>query len=503
MRKIRNTIIQLYVLFVMMILPVLVHDSYRDIRNFKVQVFWMVFKVALPVLAVLLVVDLIMHIRDDGLSETLSKIKEKITPLDFSVLAFFFIVLCSCLTSRYGKHAFTGDLTFKVGGYLLMALAVMFVITSQCLDSDMKISYFWAPIVLFLEATAILNSLDIDPLHMQIPGMTLSQHVYFISTIGHIDYLSEYFCLFIPFYATLLIKADKKQDQILFGTITFLGYLISLLIRANGMILGNGVGFFMLGLYCLKKKGYLTRYLMQFYLLAIAGVLTDLINRLYIIPAKQLELDAAPTLFLKYKLYIVIAVVVLVLTLLLKKVKDEDKLITVLSKVKTVLLALFVVGVVGFVSFAVYCTFANKQPAIFNNRINIWRGCVESFKHMSVREKLIGVGPNCVSDMLNHYAVYQGVLRTTAHNEFLEYFLSIGILGVTSYVCVFVFTLKAALKGGNFAYVAGLAAYIGISFVIGPSFLNTVTLWTYLALAILSTKTLSVPQEMPSSEVKN
>ena len=221
MRKIRNTIIQLYVLFVMMILPVLVHDSYRDIRNFKVQVFWMVFKVALPVLAVLLVVDLIMHIRDDGLSETLSKIKEKITPLDFSVLAFFFIVLCSCLTSRYGKHAFTGDLTFKVGGYLLMALAVMFVITSQCLDSDMKISYFWAPIVLFLEATAILNSLDIDPLHMQIPGMTLSQHVYFISTIGHIDYLSEYFCLFIPFYATLLIKADKKQDQILFGTRTF------------------------------------------------------------------------------------------------------------------------------------------------------------------------------------------------------------------------------------------------------------------------------------------
>lgn len=503
MRKVRNSIIQFYVLFVMMILPVLVHDSYRDIRDFKVKVFWIVFKIILPILAVLFIVELIKHIRNEGFKEVLIKIKEKITPLDLSVLAFFFIVLCSCLTSRYGKHAFTGDLTFKVGGYLLMAMCVMYVITTKCLKNDMKIHYFWAPIVIFLEATAILNSLDIDVLHMQLPGMTLSQKVYFISTIGHIDYLSEYFCLFIPFYATLLMKSEKKVDQILFSLITFLGYVISLLIRANGMILGNIVGFFILGLYCLRKKDAIMRYLQQYYLLAIAGLVTDVINRFYIIPAKELELDFASLFFTSHKLYIALAVIVLILTLLLKKVTNEDKLLNIFAKLKTVLLGLFIVGGVGMFCFAVFCVITNKQYAVFNNRINIWRGCMESFKHMSIREKLIGVGPNCVSDMLDHYAVYQGVSRTTAHNELLEYFISTGILGAISYASIFIFTLKALLKNGEFAYVAGLAGYIGISIVVGPSFLNTVTLWTYLALAMLSTKTLSVPQEMPSSEVRN
>jgi hypothetical protein len=407
----------------MMILPVLVHDSYRDIRDFKVQVFWMVFKVLMPVLAAVLLVTLIMAIKEQGLKKTGENIKKQITLLDLSVMAFFVIVLISSLTSRYGAHAFTGDLTFKVGGFLLMALCVMYLITAKFLKNDMKIEYFWAPIVLFLEVTAILNSLDIDPLHMQLAGMTLSQKVYFISTIGHIDYLSEYFCLFIPFYATLLVRSKKKSDTILFGIITGLGYLISLVIRANGMILGNIFGLFILGLYCLKKKAYLERYLMQFYLLAIAGLLTDLVNHFYIIPAKELSLETAPTLFTTYKLYVILAIVVMVMRLLLKKVSDEEGLLKVLSKLKTVLLGCFIVLVAGVIGFAVYATLANKQYPVFNNRINIWCGCIESFKHMSLRERLVGVGPNCVSDMLDRYAVYQGVSRTTAHNELLEYFL--------------------------------------------------------------------------------
>ncbi|WP_162300205.1 O-antigen ligase family protein [Intestinibaculum porci] len=404
--------------------------------------------------------------------------------MDYALLGFGVVVLISSLTSRFGMHAFTGDLTFKVGGFLLLAVIFMYFMISK-IEAPLPIHYIWAAPVLFLEITAILNSLTIDPLHMALPQMTLSDRVYFISTIGHIDYLSEYFCLFIPFFVAMLIRSDKKKDQILYGIIVFLGYLSSLLVRANGMILGCVFGLFVIGIYCLSHSKYMKVYLLQYFLFVFAALITDLINHLYIIPYKQLELDALSS-HLSNKLYLVIAVILGILLVIEHKASD-DTLKKVYKVMQKVILTLFVIALCGWLIFSIYCVVNNLQLPIFNNRINIWRGSFISFQHMSIREKFFGVGPNCVSAMLDKYAVYQGVSRTTAHNELLEYFLSTGILGFVTYLSFWVLLIRSLIKNSYkpyaLAYLAGLVGYAGISLVVGPSFLNTVTLFTLLALA--------------------
>ena len=258
MKTIKKYVIQCYIIFTLVILPVIYHNSYIDIRNFKVAVFWRVFAIVGIILGVCIVYDLMTMLRDEGLDGLKNTFKDNMKPMDYALFGFGVVVLISSLTSRFGMHAFTGDLTFKVGGFLLLAVIFMYFVISKN-EAPLPIHYIWAAPVLFLEITAILNSLTIDPLHMALPQMTLSDRVYFISTIGHIDYLSEFFCLFIPFFVAMLIRSEKKTDQILFGVIVFLGYLSSLLVRANGMILGCVFGLFVIGVYCLSHGKYMKK----------------------------------------------------------------------------------------------------------------------------------------------------------------------------------------------------------------------------------------------------
>ena len=251
------------------------------------------------------------------------------------------------------------------------------------------------------------------------------------------------------------------------------------------MILGFIFGLFVIGIYCLSHSKYMKAYLLQYFLFAFAALITDIINHLYIIPYKQLELDALSS-HLSNKLYLVIAVVLGIL-LVIEHKASEETLKKVYKVIQKVVLTLFVIALGGWVVFSIYCVVNNLQLPIFNNRINIWRGSFVSFQHMSIREKFFGVGPNCVSAMLDKYAVYQGVSRTTAHNELLEYFLSTGILGFITFLSFWVFLIRALIKNiykpYALAYLSGLVGYAGISLVVGPSFLNTVTLFTLLALA--------------------
>lgn len=483
MKLYRHRIIQVYILFILVVLPVIYHNSYIDIRDIKVTFFWKAFTIASILIVLSGLYDLIGEMKQEGLS-----VLKKIFSFDHSdlfLLGFGIVTLLSCLTSRYGILAFTGALTFKVGGYLLLALIFMYFVIAHSHEDYPHIAYIWALPVLFLELTAILNSLDIDPLHMTLPTMTLSDKMYFVSTIGHIDYLSEYFCLFIPFYIVHLIKADKRIEKIVYSIIVFLGYMAALVIRANGLMLGCLFGLFVILIYSLNHREVIKHYLYQLYLLVIASLFMDLINHLFIIPYKQMPLDTLPALFVN-KGYIVLAVVTTLCLFIMHKL-DEEQISKVCEILKKILITLFIIGMITWFGFAIYCTLNSVQLAIFNNRINIWRGCIESFKHMSIREKLIGVGPNCVSDMLNKYAVYQGVSRTTAHNEILEYFLSTGLLGGFCYLAFWILIIKGIIhKASNknvMAYLAGFSAYIGISLVVGPSFLNTVTLFTFLAIA--------------------
>lgn len=135
----------------------------------------------------------------------------------------------------------------------------------------------------------------------------------------------------------------------------------------------------------------------------------DIVNHLFIIPYKQMPLDTLPALFVN-KGYMILGALITLCLLFIHKI-NENQLEKVCGILKKIMVILFILGMIIWFSFAVYCTLHSLQLSIFNNCINIWRGCIKSFQHMSLREKLVSVGPNCVSDMLNRYAVYQGFLE--------------------------------------------------------------------------------------------
>lgn len=486
MSGMRKEFTKLYLAFVFIVLPVIFHDHYADIRDFKVFVFWKV-AFAFGVLMIgCYLIQFLQCVKAQGFKESVkravTKVKSHWHQLDTLALLFALVVLLSSLCSRFGINAFTGNLGFRVGGYLLLALCLFYFLISRNLDHFPLALYWFAP-VLFLELTTILNSLNLDPLKMHTAYMTLSERVIFVSTIGHINYLGQYFCLFIPFFVVMLFKNQKRIWQIIDLIIIFLGYVSALIVRENSLLLGLFFGLFVTWLYSLGDIHKNSVFLKQLLLWGPAGLTADLLNRFIIIPQKQLGLDQAALLFVNDKIYLLAVVIVGIILWRLHKNNNQEKIRTNFQVIRKVAIIIFSVALLLVIAVVIYCCIANRQLPIFNNRVNIWRGSINSFYHMTGLEKLIGVGPDCVAPMLDRYTVYQGVSRTTAHNEILQVLISLGLFGLVIYLSFYVVLFRKAIrKKETWPIMAGLAGYLGVSLVVGPSFLNVVTIFTLLAL---------------------
>ena len=116
------------------------------------------------------------------------------------------------------------------------------------------------------------------------------------------------------------------------------------------------------------------------------------------------------------------------------------------------------------------------HDAAWNGRGYIWRLSGELFRSLSLKEKLIGVGPNCYMDALNGFlgtdASYAAAFKTkfgdlaltSAHSEYFDYLINLGILGLFCYLLFLFFVLyalrKYSLSPGQEAALLGVISYL-------------------------------------------
>lgn len=96
------------------------------------------------------------------------------------------------------------------------------------------------------------------------------------------------------------------------------------------------------------------------------------------------------------------------------------------------------------------------------NRGYIWRKSVELFQEFPLRQKLFGYGSetfgiltteNFLVDMFNSA---QGQVFDNAHNEYLQYLVTIGVLGLVTYVTFLISAMwRMAVRRNENAYSAG------------------------------------------------
>jgi O-antigen ligase len=150
-----------------------------------------------------------------------------------------------------------------------------------------------------------------------------------------------------------------------------------------------------------------------------------------------------------------------------------------------------------FGSFRKYLVFDNSWGT---NRGYIWKASCRLWKDFSVEKKLIGYGPDTfgiltVKKLYSEMVTATGQMFDTAHNEYLQYLVTIGILGVISYVTFLITALIKMLKSHKVspycaAAAGGVLCYAAQATVNLNLPIATPTMWLLLSVGVaLSRKT--------------
>lgn len=148
---------------------------------------------------------------------------------------------------------------------------------------------------------------------------------------------------------------------------------------------------------------------------------------------------------------------------------------------------LIMVGIIGTVFYIIY----NYNLELFNFRGSIWYFSFMGFCDGTLWQKLLGVGPALLDTVTQaqiakaDFYVEWNWLYCTAHNDLLEYLVTMGVFGAACRLLMYVLPFVMYTKGKErkpekAAVLAALVGYLGQGLFTGPYILTYVLYTIFL-----------------------
>lgn len=484
-------VITVYLLVVLTVLPLIYDNSYFNILETKYKCFYMS---TLFMLAVLLVSGLVMlgidrkEFQGEHAKELFAKLKphnwrKTFSAADMAVIAFWVFSLISTLQSEYVYESFWGN-EGRYSGLFLMTLYVA---------AYLVISHFWKPngwvMQAFLAAGMIVCVIGItdyfqmDILHFR-GHIKPEQSTAFTSTIGNINTYTAYVALVMGVSTAMFSTAQGWLRMGWYYICTVVSFIAIVMGCSDNAYLALGALFAFLPLLLFQRKDGVVRYFVLLATFASVIQYIDYVNQKY--AEVVVGLDSLFGVLVDIpKLHMIVVglwVLALILYVAMKYAgtKTGESGQWNAGKVLVRLWIGFLLA--SFAAVAFMFTDANtlghaerygliKKYLVFDDywgtrRGYIWRKSVELYKNLPVLHKLFGYGPDTFGIMTTKGFLEEMVEKTTwifdsAHNEYLQYLLTIGFCGLVSYLFFlggFCRQMAAAWKAINDktrGYVAG------------------------------------------------
>ena len=432
--------------------PLFLSDQYAHARNDK-YVLYIILSCSLTLFVLIYSLFYIKKDRNDK-----SKIID--TPdnifvfsmTDFAMLAFFLFSVISTLFSQYRLDSLAGTQGRNNGLIILfLYLCVYFIITRFCIIKE----YVFAAYLVFssfVSLLAVLNYFYIDPFGL-LKGYSDDIIKDFGSTIGNKNTIASFICIFLPIAVMMFVLCRKRYLRIISAFSIVFAYTGLLAADSNSGYLGLFVIVAVMTLFCVRKYVYFKRYSLAMIILFTSGKLLRLFSYLMKDNSKPFE-DFANFLIYDNKSYILIAIplITYILLLLFKKPLESHYIATVF---KIIVLAL-ILAAAGFTvyNFILY-TFIDTQSDLgwltkvlrFDEKWGTHRGFMwiygmEAFSKFDIFKKLFGSGPDTFYSVFKPYfarlSEYGDSSTDCIHNEYLNYLVTQGILGLLSYLTLLV-----------------------------------------------------------------
>ena len=477
------------------------HNNYIDIQDFKFRLFVSVTAVYLIAEAAVWLLCLCMG--GNSVFKFLQSRFPSKTRVIFPLL-FAAAILLGWFFSEWPGEAAFGSAGRQIGAVpLLLCILVYFFVT---------VSYkpYRFPVIVFLASTAaelilgILNLWGIDPLRMYV-NLIDEQHSFFIGTVGNKNVTSGYLCLILPVIVFLAARAKTRAERTALFALIAAGFYYGIGVSSDSFLLGMGAMFTVL----LWQRMSDTRRMPFVYLtfgLFFAAMLAVFIS-VRICPGSPF-FSALPTSGLIGRMVqpdcLLITgglFAVFVLSTEICRKQGSDFLRKARNILFTVLAVIILPAVLAVIAVNLLPAGAGESlPRILQNLIlrddfgsnrgYIWKRTTEAFALLPPVKKFIGVGADCFYQYMvplygNEMTILYGAPFADAHNEFLQFLLTTGILGVTGYFG----TLLSGLFGKNRVrepspYFLMIAAFMAQGLVNNPQIVTTPLLFIVLGICL-------------------
>lgn len=471
-----------FLLYMLVIYPLALHDHYFDITYTK----YTVFKVGVILFAVIWAMGLVIvltginagdmkgrHAGGNAKVGTMDKLKAVICDgvygTDICMVLFFISGVMSFIMAEDKKNAFTGAQGRYCGLAFMILIFIMYIIVSARVSNMEKMwSLISMVFVLVSSVTfiiAILQNIGFDPFKL-LDGINRKQRNIYVSTFGNIDIFGSFICIALPLFMGLYVTEKSNIKRIVYGIGVFAGFMA--FIPANADVVFAGVGAAIIAV--LFATVYMERVdrLFELVMLGSGGYLGMVLLRM-LVGTNGAKITGFNRLAEHPALLVIIFAVVLFIRLIIQVYINRNKTEIYINENKSevyinkqkngtgikLIIALAVV-LISVIAVIIYGRKNNLAMFDFNDKWGsyrgyIWRRVTGLYGELPFVQKIFGHGNESIRSLMDD-RFYDEMLQVTgtvydnAHNEYLQYLVTQGLLGMLSYVGVVVTAAIAGVK---------------------------------------------------------
>lgn len=517
-RRALSLFIGLFLVAILFIFPLYYRDYYFDILNAKYQFYYIsvlaLMGCVIVTALIMLIVDIIQYSGRYTVrflnQFSLKNICKTLTIPDVSMACFLMIAIISTLCSDYLYEAFWGNEGRFTGLFLLLIYGISFYIIGKLFQfKSWFLDVFLAASILVC-LFGITDFFQMNLLHFK-DNISPKQYSIFTSTLGNINTYTAFVSLAIGI-SSVLFASEKKIWKCLW-------YYICLMIGLFAIITGQSDNAYLallalfgfLPLYMFRSWKGIKRYVV---ILASFFSVVQIIDSISQAMADQVvKIEGIFSVLVRFSglAYIVIALWVLVGILYLSRyiLKKTDIEVGVWPRRAWAILIAVVIAAGVFVLYDANIAGHGERYGSLKSYVviddewgthrgYIWRLGIENYKEFSPIHKLFGYGPdtfgiitvnNNYDEMVSRY----NEIFDSAHNEYLQYFVTIGPLGLIAYLVLLVSSVLQMIKrAGDNPYVVatafavvcyGAQAFVNINLPIA-----TPIMWTLLMMGLAGSR---------------
>lgn len=485
--RIASTLMTIYVLFYLCVFPLATHDKYFDILKFRFQLYWIPTLIYGILFLVLWIFYLLSDKRRNGgaltakLKENLqwNVLKTKLTKTDICFIALIFIMTLSVLFADYQYEALWGNEGRFNGLILWLMFFIAYWLVSRFYHFRKWHLYAYLIAACLPEIWGITDFFLLDLFHFH--DGTDPGYIYtFVSSVGNINTYTNMLALHLGASAAMFVLSKEKKEFLLcWIPLMISSFAIIMGISDNGLLAAAAV-FAFLPFVTWTNTKTIARYFIALSSFTTSVAVTA---QLTIGRATMADCDGGSVLVTlgKTQPFVMLvgllwACTILLLFIFRGKTAEQGNQI---AKVARRIWILFVVlGVVGTLGILIDANSGN-HAAIWEPYQNIlvfsdswgtgrglnWRLAWDYFVNDArLLKKLIGYGPDTyyIITMDRFKKLMQAAgygYFDSAHNEYIEYLTTIGILGTLAYLGMLATGLRQMFEEpkNRFAIACGFA----------------------------------------------